>query len=114
MLFLIQVYMISWTKNIMGSYGRVATHAYAALKQNGGKRFPGALRRAKSGPQVMRERAGDRLPKFTAEESAMLKGSSDFFGFNWCAARRRSPSGPPHRTEQREGRREKTHVRHDY
>ena len=33
-------------------------------------------------PAVMRERLGDRLPKFSDEESAMLKGSSDFFGLN--------------------------------
>jgi len=33
-------------------------------------------------PAVMRERVGDRLPHFTDEEKAMLKGSSDFFGLN--------------------------------
>ncbi len=33
-------------------------------------------------PEVMRERVGDRLPRFTAEESADLLGSSDFFGLN--------------------------------
>jgi hypothetical protein len=38
-------------------------------------------------PPVMRERVGARLPAFTAEESAMLKGSSDFFGFNWYSGR---------------------------
>ena len=33
-------------------------------------------------PESMRERVGDRLPKFTAEESKALLGSSDFFGLN--------------------------------
>jgi beta-glucosidase len=33
-------------------------------------------------PQVMKDRVGDRLPKFTDEEKAMVKGSSDFFGLN--------------------------------
>ncbi|CAM9337610.1 unnamed protein product [Pylaiella littoralis] len=33
-------------------------------------------------PEVMRQRCGDRLPEFTAEEKTLLKGSSDFFGLN--------------------------------
>lgn len=33
-------------------------------------------------PDSMVERLGDRLPKFTKEESELLKGSSDFFGLN--------------------------------
>lgn len=33
-------------------------------------------------PQVMKDRVGDRLPRFTEEEKALLKGSSDFFGLN--------------------------------
>lgn len=33
-------------------------------------------------PQVMVDRLGDRLPTFTAEEIALIKGSSDFFGLN--------------------------------
>ncbi|KAE9025791.1 hypothetical protein PR003_g5676 [Phytophthora rubi] len=33
-------------------------------------------------PAVMRERAGDRLPTFTEEESALLKGSYDIFMMN--------------------------------
>lgn len=35
-------------------------------------------------PEVMRRRCGDRLPVFTEEDKALLKGSSDFFGFNHC------------------------------
>jgi beta-glucosidase len=33
-------------------------------------------------PECMRRQLGDRLPKFTPEESALLKGSSDFYGMN--------------------------------
>ena len=33
-------------------------------------------------PEVMRKRLGERLPKFTGEEKALLLGSSDFFGLN--------------------------------
>eukprot|EP00904_Undaria_pinnatifida_P003682 jgi/Undpi1/13314/HiC_scaffold_8.g02975.m1 len=33
-------------------------------------------------PEVMKQRCGDRLPEFTAEEKVLLKGSSDFFGLN--------------------------------
>lgn len=33
-------------------------------------------------PAVMKERVGERLPSFTDEEKALLKGSTDFFGLN--------------------------------
>ena len=33
-------------------------------------------------PAVMRERVGARLPQFTAEERALVKGSADFLGLN--------------------------------
>jgi len=33
-------------------------------------------------PQSMKERVGERLPRFTDEEKELLQGSSDFFGLN--------------------------------
>jgi beta-galactosidase len=33
-------------------------------------------------PAIMRERLGDRLPEFTAEQKELLKGSADFLGLN--------------------------------
>ena len=33
-------------------------------------------------PPVMRSRVGDRLPALSAEDSAKLRGSFDFVGFN--------------------------------
>lgn len=33
-------------------------------------------------PQTMKDRLGDRLPKFSEEEKTMIKGTSDFFGLN--------------------------------
>ncbi len=33
-------------------------------------------------PQVMKDRLGDRLPKFTEDEKELIKNSSDFFGLN--------------------------------
>ena len=33
-------------------------------------------------PEVMRQRVADRLPEFTAEDKALLSGSTDFFGLN--------------------------------
>ena len=33
-------------------------------------------------PPVMRERVGNRLPSFTAEDAALVKGSCDFLGIN--------------------------------
>lgn len=33
-------------------------------------------------PQIMKERVGDRLPVFTEEQKADLKGSADFLGLN--------------------------------
>lgn len=37
-------------------------------------------------PESMRKQLGDRLPEFTAEEAALVKGSNDFYGMNhYCA-----------------------------
>ena len=33
-------------------------------------------------PEYMKEVLGDRLPEFTSEEWAIVKGSSDFYGMN--------------------------------
>lgn len=33
-------------------------------------------------PEAMKAIVGDRLPEFTPEEVALIKGSSDFFGLN--------------------------------
>ena len=33
-------------------------------------------------PKVMKERLGERLPKFSEQEKEMIKGTSDFFGLN--------------------------------
>ncbi|MBJ2173540.1 beta-glucosidase [Aureibaculum sp. A20] len=33
-------------------------------------------------PKVMKDRLGDRLPKFTEDEKKLIKNSSDFFGLN--------------------------------
>jgi len=37
-------------------------------------------------PMAMRQQLGDRLPKFSAEERALVQGSNDFYGMNhYCA-----------------------------
>ncbi|KAK6147445.1 hypothetical protein DH2020_018357 [Rehmannia glutinosa] len=50
-------------------------------------------------PPVMRERVKERLPKFTAEQSKLLKGSYDFIGMNYYttnwAAYKPTPAGTP-------------------
>lgn len=42
-------------------------------------------------PSSMRKNVGDRLPKFTEEESKMLKGSLDFLGVNYYTTNYASP-----------------------
>lgn len=37
-------------------------------------------------PHSMRSLVGNRLPKFTKEESKMIKGSFDFLGLNYYTA----------------------------
>lgn len=45
-------------------------------------------------PPVMRSRVGERLPRFSAEESARVRGSFDFVGFNhYLILRIRSSGG---------------------
>ena len=38
-------------------------------------------------PASLKQTLGDRLPEFTEEEWALVKGSSDFFGFNTYTTR---------------------------
>ncbi|KAI1610636.1 beta-glucosidase [Exophiala viscosa] len=46
-------------------------------------------------PDSMVKQLGDRLPKFTEEESALVKGSNDFYGMNhYCANYIRHRNGP--------------------
>ena len=51
-------------------------------------------------PQVMRTNVGDRLPRFTEEERALLKGSSDFFGLNHYTTMLTSEPGSNRRIER--------------
>ncbi|KAF1314628.1 Beta-galactosidase, partial [Globisporangium splendens] len=43
-------------------------------------------------PQVMKDRVGNRLPKFTDAEKELLKGSADFFGLNHYGTSLTEPS----------------------
>ncbi|KAF2839245.1 glycoside hydrolase family 1 protein [Patellaria atrata CBS 101060] len=46
-------------------------------------------------PESMVKQLGDRLPKFTEEEAALLKGSNDFYGMNhYCANYIKHKEGP--------------------
>ncbi|CAI9091582.1 OLC1v1026649C1 [Oldenlandia corymbosa var. corymbosa] len=53
-------------------------------------------------PKIMKAIVGNHLPKFTHEESKLLKGSYDFHGVNYytvmCASH---PSNPPNKTHAR-------------
>lgn len=49
-------------------------------------------------PQTMINNVGYRLPRFTEEQSQMVKGSYDFLGVNYYTARyvtNRTKSAPP-------------------
>ncbi|KAF2153142.1 glycoside hydrolase family 1 protein [Myriangium duriaei CBS 260.36] len=47
-------------------------------------------------PESMRKQLGDRLPHFTDEERALIKGSNDFYGMNhYCAHYVKHRSSPP-------------------
>ncbi|KAG9542240.1 putative beta-glucosidase, partial [Aureobasidium melanogenum] len=47
-------------------------------------------------PQSMRKQLGDRLPKFTPEQRALVQGSNDFYGMNhYCANYIKHKSGEP-------------------
>ncbi|KAL3644188.1 hypothetical protein CASFOL_012120 [Castilleja foliolosa] len=50
-------------------------------------------------PATMRERVGDRLPKFTPEQAKLVKGSYDFIGMNYYttnwAKNKPTPVGTP-------------------
>lgn len=49
-------------------------------------------------PASMKILVGDRLPKFTPEQSTLLKGSYDFHGLNYYTAMYASqPTTPPNR-----------------
>jgi beta-glucosidase len=48
-------------------------------------------------PKCMRDQLGDRLPRFTEEERALVKGSSDFYGMNsYSAFYVKHKDTPPH------------------
>ncbi|KAL0346882.1 UNVERIFIED_CONTAM: 2-oxoglutarate dehydrogenase complex 2, mitochondrial [Sesamum calycinum] len=58
-------------------------------------------------PPVMRERVGNRLPKFTPEQVKLIKGSYDFMGLNyyttyWAAYSPTPPGTPPTYTTDQE------------
>lgn len=38
-------------------------------------------------PEIVKKYVGDKLPLFTAEQSKMLRNSSDFVGINYYTAR---------------------------
>ena len=46
-------------------------------------------------PAVIKERLGKRLPRFSAEEKKLLKGSSDFFGINHYRTRYAAQASGP-------------------
>ncbi|KAL0410289.1 UNVERIFIED_CONTAM: Raucaffricine-O-beta-D-glucosidase [Sesamum latifolium] len=58
-------------------------------------------------PPVMRQRVGERLPKFTPEQAKLVQGSYDFIGMNyyttyWAAYKPTAPGTPPTYTSDQE------------
>ncbi|KAL0308306.1 UNVERIFIED_CONTAM: Oleuropein beta-glucosidase [Sesamum radiatum] len=58
-------------------------------------------------PPVMRQRVGERLPKFTPEQARLVQGSYDFIGMNyyttyWAAYKPTPPGTPPTYTTDQE------------
>lgn len=49
-------------------------------------------------PRSMRVLVGNRLPKFTKEESQLLRGSMDYLGLNYFTANYTHYARPPHKS----------------
>ena len=50
-------------------------------------------------PMIMRLLVGDRLPKFTPQESDLVKGSLDFLGLNYYVTQYATDAPPPLSTQ---------------
>ena len=50
-------------------------------------------------PECMRSRIGKRLPHFSAEDIALIKGSADYFGLNHYTTMYAAPEDPAQKTE---------------
>ncbi|VVB00573.1 unnamed protein product [Arabis nemorensis] len=50
-------------------------------------------------PKIMKELVGERLPKFTPQESILVKGSLDFLGLNYYVTQYATDAPPPLPTE---------------
>ena len=51
-------------------------------------------------PQRMKETVGDRLPRFSSEEAALVKGSLDFVALNYYFPYEASPGSIPIEDEE--------------
>lgn len=45
-------------------------------------------------PKIMKQMVGERLPKFTPQESALVKGSLDFLGLNYYVTQYATDAAP--------------------